>query len=106
MENDIIKSKKKVLLYTLPILISSILEEAIILSDSILLSFKNPIYLSTVCIIDSIYLLLLVLGESLNNAFQNYYARNINNISIIGSIFKPSILIFFFISLLFSLLII
>lgn len=106
MENDIIKSKKKVLLYTLPILISSILEEAIILSDSILLSFKNPIYLSTVGIIDSIYLLLLVLGESLNNAFQNYYARNINNISIIGSIFKPSILIFFFISLLFSLLII
>ena len=86
--------------------LNSILEEAIILSDSILLSFKNPIYLSTVGIIDSIYLLLLVLGESLNNAFQNYYARNINNISIIGSIFKPSILIFFFISLLFSLLII
>lgn len=94
MDNNIIISKKAVFLYTLPVLCSEILEELMILSDSILLSFKEPVFLATVGIVDSIYLMFLAMGESLNDAFQNYYARHLNDRYSIGFVFKPSLLVF------------
>ena len=80
--NNFDLTKKGIFKYTLPILCSTILEELIILSDSVLLSFKEPVYLATVGVIDSIYLLFLAFGESLNDAFQNFY----------GSPVKPCVL--------------
>lgn len=104
--NNFDLSKKGIFKYTLPILCSAILEELIILSDSVLLSFKDPVYIATVGVIDSIYLLFLAFGESLNDAFQNFYARHIEKKSILGDLLKSSIGVFSITALLFSSLIV
>jgi len=104
--NNFDLTKKGIFKYTLPILCSAILEELIILSDSVLLSFKDPVYLATVGVIDSIYLLLLAFGESLNDAFQNFYARHIEKKNILGDLLKSSIGVFSITALIFSSLIV
>ena len=104
--NNFDLSKKGIFKYTLPILCSAILEELIILSDSVLLSFKDPVYIATVGVIDSIYLLFLAFGEFLNDAFQNFYARHIEKKSILGDLLKSSIGVFSITALLFSSLIV
>ena len=75
-----------------------------ILSDSILLSFKDPLYLSTVGIIDSIFLLFLAIGDSMNDSFQNYYSRHAGDAKYCLGIFTKSILLFAGIGALFALL--
>lgn len=97
-------SKKSIYLYTLPIILSELLEEAMILSDSILLSFKDPLYLSTVGIIDSIFLLFLAIGASMNDSFQNFYSRHSRDYARCKGIFTHSLLLFFGVSLVFALL--
>jgi Na+-driven multidrug efflux pump len=87
-------SLKSIYIYTLPIIFSELLEEFTILSDSILLSFKEPVYLSTVGIIDSIFLLFLTIGESLNDSFQNFYSRNCKNFTRCKGVFTSSLILF------------
>lgn len=74
-----------------------------ILSDSILLSFKDPLYLSTVGIIDSIFLLFLAIGESMNDSFQIFYSRHYRNASRCRGIFLHSIPLFCGVGLIFAL---
>lgn len=97
-------TSKSIYLYTLPIILSELLEEVMILSDSILLSFKDPLYLSTVGIIDSIFLLFLAIGDSMNDSFQNYYSRHAGDAGHCLGIFTKSILLFAGIGALFALL--
>ena len=87
-------TSKSICLYTFPIILSELLEEIIILSDSILLSFKDPLYLSTVGVIDSIFLLFLVVGDSMNDSFQNFYSRHSGSISRCKYIFSYSLPLF------------
>lgn len=97
-------TSKSIYLYTLPIILSELLEEVMILSDSILLSFKDPLYLSTVGIIDSIFLLFLAIGDSMNDSFQNYYSRHAGDASRCLGIFTNSIFLFAGIGGIFALL--
>lgn len=87
-------SNKSIYLYTLPVILSELLEEAMILSDSILLSFKDPLFLSTVGIIDSILLLCLALGDSMNDSFQNFYSRHSNDVARCRGVFSNSLFLF------------
>lgn len=87
-------TSKSICLYTFPIILSELLEEVIILSDSILLSFKDPLYLSTVGVIDSIFLLFLAVGDSMNDSFQNFYSRHSGSISRCKCIFSYSLPLF------------
>lgn len=66
---------RKVAHLALPVLISEFLEEALIVTDSILLSYKPSIYLASVGIIDAILLIVLAYGVALNDSYQNYFAR-------------------------------
>jgi len=97
-------TSKSIYLYTLPIILSELLEEVMILSDSILLSFKDPLYLSTVGIIDSVFLLFLAIGDSLNDSFQNYYARHTRDVSHCYGVFKKSVPLFIGVGLFFVLI--
>ena len=97
-------TSKSIYLYTLPIILSELLEEVIILSDSILLSFKDPLYLSTVGIIDSVFLLFLTIGDSMNDSFQNFYARHTHDVTRCLGIFKKSIPLFFCAGMFFAIL--
>lgn len=106
MESKIDLSPKGLFYYTFPLLLSAILEELMILTDTVLLSFKEPVFLATVGILDSIYLLFLAMGESLNDAFQNYYARHIDGKEEIGQVFQLSLLIFFILAFIFCFIII
>ena len=67
MDNKFNLTRKGLFLYNLPILVSAILEEMMILTDTVLLSFKEPVFLATVGVIDSLYLLFLSMGQSLND---------------------------------------
>ena len=105
MDNKLNLTRKGIFLYNLPILVSAILEEMMILTDTVLLSFKEPVFLATVGVIDSLYLLFLSMGESLNDAFQNYYARHIESRNKVGQVFKYSLLVFVIPPLFFGLVI-
>ena len=105
MDNKLNLTRKGIFLYNLPILVSAILEEMMILTDTVLLSFKEPVFLATVGVIDSLYLLFLSMGESLNDTFQNYYARHIECRNAVGQVFKYSLLVFIITSLFFCLVI-
>ena len=97
-------TSKSIYLYTLPIILSELLEEVMILSDSILLSFKEPLYLSTVGIIDSVFLLFLAIGDSMNDSFQNYYSRHAGDPNRCLGIFTKSIFLFAGIGAIFAML--
>lgn len=58
-----------------PVIISEFLEEALIVTDSILLSYMPSVYLASVGIIDAILLIILAYGIALNDSYQNYFAR-------------------------------
>lgn len=87
-------ASKSICFYTFPIILSELLEEVMILSDSILLSFKDPLYLSTVGVIDSIFLLFLAVGDSMNDSFQNFYSRHSGSFSHCKRIFSYSLPLF------------
>lgn len=87
-------SNKSIYLYSLPVILGELLEEAMILSDSILLSFKEPLFLSTVGIIDSILLLCLAIGDSMNDSFQIFYSRHSNDITRCRGVFSKSLFLF------------
>lgn len=71
MSNDEITLKGVARIAT-PVIISEFLEEALILTDSILLSYKPDVYLAAVGIIDAILLIILAYGVALNDSYQNF----------------------------------
>lgn len=58
-----------------PVIISEFLEEVLIVTDSILLSYMPSVYLASVGIIDAVLLIILAYGIALNDSYQNYFAR-------------------------------
>jgi len=74
-----------------PVIISEFLEEALILTDSILLSYKPDVYLAAVGIIDAILLIILAYGVALNDSYQNFFARYENqDIITVVALFKDA----------------
>lgn len=87
--NDNNPKYKKLAYLTIPVLISEFLEEVLILTDSILLSYKPPIYLASVGIVDALLLIILSFGVALNDSYQNYFARNYHrSFSNVINVFK------------------
>ena len=88
MSNDKITLKGVARIAT-PVIISEFLEEALILTDSILLSYKPDVYLASVGIIDAILLIILAYGVALNDSYQNFFARYENqDLVTVLAIFK------------------
>lgn len=74
-----------------PVIISEFLEEALIVTDSILLSYMPSVYLASVGIIDAILLIILAYGIALNDSYQNYFARyRDKNIAEVIAVFRKA----------------
>ncbi len=92
--------------YTIPLILSGLAEQLLLLTDVFLISFKGDKYLATIGLIDAFLLCSLSYGFALNDTFQNFYSRNNDKPKFIKNVFKKSSLIFIkhavLISILFS----
>jgi hypothetical protein len=80
--------------YTLPLILSGLAEELLMLIDVYLISFKEEKYLAAIGLVDAFILCSLTFGEALNDSYQNYYSRNSKKTHFNISLLKKSILIF------------
>jgi hypothetical protein len=97
---DMNPSRKELFLYTFPILLSALSEHLLLLTDVLLLSFQEKVYLAAVGFVDAFLLCSLALGFALNDSFQNFYARNTQKTSLSYPIYRKSLRSFLLISLL------
>jgi O-antigen/teichoic acid export membrane protein len=86
--------RKTLFNYTLPLIIGGLSDELLMLLDVYLISFKGDEYLAAIGLIDAFLLCILTFGDSLNDAYQNYYSRNIAKRHFNISLQKKSIWIF------------
>lgn len=90
MKNEVLRLDAIARLAT-PVIISEFLEEAMIVTDSILLSYMPSVYLASVGIIDAVLLIALAYGVALNDSYQNYFARYGNrNIAQVTAVFRKA----------------
>jgi hypothetical protein len=95
-------SRKALFFYTLPILLSSLSEHLLLLTDVYLLSFQETVFLAAVGFVDAFLLCSLSLGFALNDSFQNFYARNTKNKAWSYAIYQHSLRSFVLLSILVS----
>jgi Na+-driven multidrug efflux pump len=86
--------KLSLLKYTLPLILSGLAEQLLLLTDVFLISFKGQTFLATIGLIDAFLLCSLSYGFALNDTFQNFYSRNIDKSTLTKSVFQKSIIEF------------
>jgi Na+-driven multidrug efflux pump len=92
-------NRKALFAYTLPLILSSLAEHVLLLTDVVLLSHTSEEHLAAVGFVDAFLLCSLAYGFALNDSFQNFYARNSEKRGLSYAIFKKSIGSFLLISL-------
>lgn len=86
--------KLTLLKYTVPLILSGLAEQLLLLTDVFLISFKGDQYLATIGLIDAFLLSSLSYGFALNDSFQNFYSRNSHKATFIKNVFIKSFTIF------------
>lgn len=80
--------------YTLPLILSGLAEQLLLLTDVFLISFKGDIYLATIGLVDAFLLCSLSYGFALNDTFQIFYSRNNDKSILIKNVYYKSLQIF------------